>query len=153
MRYINEVDGLKVVLSLKDLNEIVDDLRILTMPPVLAGLERLDAPDWFVARQLAVPEMSLLHWKTGRANLTTDRQINLCKILEQGIEIYLNVLTGYENDGIDRPFYEIGVLKEHIRCAVKLLNLQRKIIAEDKTRKLHPDTPESCQEIPAHQDM
>jgi hypothetical protein len=132
MRYINEVDGLKVVLSLSDLNDIVDELRILTMPPVLAGLERLDAPVWFIARQLAVPEMSILQWKSGRGKLTTGLQISLCKMLELGIEIYEDVLTAYENDNIDRPFYEIGVLKDHLRSAEKLLYMQREIIAKSK---------------------
>jgi len=142
MRYINEVDGLKVVLSLRILNELVDELRMLTMPPVLAGLERLDAPDWFIARQLAVPEMSISHWKAGKVKLTADRQINLCKMLEQGIKIYEDVLTGYENDNIDRPFYEIGVLNEHIRSAEKLLGIQREIIAAGKPEALLPDALE-----------
>ena len=132
MRYINEVDGLKVVLSLSDLNDIVDELRILTMPPVLAGLERLDAPVWFIARQLAVPELSILQWKSGKGKLTTGLQISLCKMLELGIVIYEDVLTGYENDNIDRPFYEIDVLKDHLRCAEKLLYMQREIIAATK---------------------
>jgi hypothetical protein len=132
MRYINEVDGLKVVLSLSDLNDIVDELRILTMPPVLAGLERLDAPVWFIARQLAVPEMSITHWKSGRVKLATGLQISLCKMLELGIEIYEDVLAEYENDNIDRPFYEIGVLKDHLRSAEKLLYMQREIIAASK---------------------
>jgi hypothetical protein len=140
MRYINEVDGLKVVISLSDLNELVDDLRTLTMPPVLAGLERLDTPDWFIARQLAVPEKSVTQWKAGSVNLTTDRQINLCKMLESIIQKYADVLTEYENDNVDRPFYEVGVLKEHIRCANKLLILQREMLSANKA-KLNIWTP------------
>jgi hypothetical protein len=139
MRYIDEIDGLKVVLSLRDLNEIVDDLRTLTMPPVLAGLERLDAPVWFIARQLAVPEMSISQWKAGKGNLTTGRQVSLCKILERGIKICEEILVGYESDNVDRPFYEVGVLKEHIRCAEKLLNIQRDMIAACKATVLHQD--------------
>ncbi len=140
MRYLNEVDGLKVVLSLRDLNELVDELRMITMPPVLAGLERLDAPAWFIARQLAVPEMSISHWKAGKVKLTTDRQVNLCKMLELGIKIYEEVLKGYESKTIECPFYEIDVLKEHIRCAEKLLFIQREIIAANKPTALHSDT-------------
>jgi hypothetical protein len=136
MRYINEVDGLKVVLSLRDLNELVDDLRMFTMPPVLAGLERLDAPAWFIARQLAVPESSITHWKSGTVNVSTDRLINLCKMLEQGIETSREVLAEYENNSIERPFYEIGVLKEHIRCAEKLLNIQREMISASRPKAL-----------------
>jgi hypothetical protein len=143
MRYINEVDGLKVVMSLSDLNDIVDELRLLTMPPVLAGLERLDAPIWFIARQLAVPEMSILDWKCGKGQLTTGRLISLCKILELGIKIYEELLTEYESDNIDRPFYEIGVLKEHIRSANRSLAMQREMIVASKPVSPHPGVPES----------
>ena len=50
-------------------------------------------------------------------------------MLERGIKIYEDIFAGYESDNIERPFYEMGVLKEHIRCAKKLLKLQREIIA------------------------
>ncbi len=129
MKYLNDVDGLKVVLSLKDFNELVDELRMLSMPPVLAGLERLDATDQFIAAQLAVTEETVSDWKTGRVKLPLDRQVVLSKMLERGIHIYVDVLAGYEADTAERPFYEIGVLKEHIRCAEKLLQFQRRIIA------------------------
>ncbi len=129
MKYLNDVDGLKVVLSLKDFNELVDELRMLVMPPVLAGLERLDATDQFIAAQLAVTEVTVSDWKTGRAKLPLDRQITLCKMLERGLHIYEDVLAGYEADTAERPFYEIGVLKEHIRCAGKLLVAQRRVVA------------------------
>jgi hypothetical protein len=142
MRYINEVDGLKVVMSLRDLNELVDELRMLTMPPVLAGLERLGAPAWFIARQLAVPEQALSHWQTGTAFLTVDRQSNLCKLLEQAIRMYEVILQEYLSDTSERPFYEIGVLQEHIRCAHKLLNIQRRLIEAGKPISLPPESEE-----------
>ena len=128
MRYLNGTDGLEVVLSLMDLNDIIDEFRMLTMPPVLAGLERLDAPIGFIAKQLGVPEISVEYWQTGKRKLPVDRQVRLCEMLEQGIKLYEDVLAGYESDNIDRPFYEIGVLKEHIRSAKKLLNIQREMI-------------------------
>ncbi len=129
MKYLNDAEGLKVVLSLKDFNELVDDLRMLIMPPVLAGLERLDATDQFIAAQLAVSEVTVSHWKTGKIKLPLDRQVTLCKMLARGIHIYEDVLAGYEADSAERPFYEIGVLKEHIRCADKLLTIQRGVIS------------------------
>lgn len=128
MRYFNGADGLEVVLSLTDYNELVDELRTLTMPPVLAGLERLDATDGFIAGQLAVPESTIARCKAGLVGLTMDQQVTLCEILERGIKIYEDVLAGYESDGVERPFYEIGVLKEHIRCAEKLLAMQRNMM-------------------------
>ncbi|HIJ95502.1 MAG TPA: hypothetical protein HPP94_07165 [Desulfuromonadales bacterium] len=143
MRYINEVDGLKVVMSLRDLNELVDELRVLTMPPVLAGLERLNAPAWFIARQLAVPEQTLSHWQTGLVYLTADRQSNLCKLLEQAIGMYEKILADDQNDNNKRPFYEIGVLQEHIRCARKLLNMQRDLLEAGKPKLVKPDFEES----------
>jgi len=135
MRYLNTPDGLEVVLSLTDFNELVDELRMFTMPPVLAGLERLDATDAFIAEQLAVPEITVSQWKTGKERLTVVQQAFLCNMLERGLKIYRDILAGYESDTVERPFYEIGVLKEHIRCANKLLALQRKLMAADK-----PDT-------------
>jgi hypothetical protein len=139
MRYLNGADGLEVVVSLREFNELVDELRMLTMPPVLAGLERLDATDRFIAGQLAVPEVTISDWKTGKVKLTTDQQVVLCKMLERGIKIYEDVLAGDESNTIERQFYEIGVLKEHIRCADKLLNMQAKMIEENKSVALHPD--------------
>ena len=140
MRYLNEANGLEVVLSLRDFNELVDELRMFTMPPVLAGLERLDATDRFIAGQLEVPDVTVAHWKTGKARMTQYQQTILCTILERGIMIYENILEEYENDNVERPFYEIGVLKEHIRCADKLLNIQREIIEVNKTGSLRPTT-------------
>jgi len=155
MRYINEVDGLKVVMSLRDLNELVDELRMLTMPPVLAGLERLDAPPWFIARQLAVPEQTLSHFQAGTAYLTADRQSNLCKLLDQAIGMYEKILNGQLNDDSERPFYEVGVLQEHIRCARKLLNMQRDLLEAGKPKSPVPapedaESPEYDMEIDAH---
>jgi hypothetical protein len=132
MKYLNEVDGLSIVMSLKDFNELVDDLRMLTMPPVLAGLERLDATDRFIAGQLAVPEHTVSDWKSGTATLTADQQARLCNMLERGLKIYEDILAGYDSEDSERPFYEIGVLEEHIRCAGKLLALQREPIAADE---------------------
>ena len=132
MKYLNEADGLKVVVSLRNFNELVDELRMLTMPPVLAGLERLDATDKFIAGQLAVPEETVPSLKSGTVTLTTAQQVRLCAILERGIKIYEDILAGYESEESDeseRPFYEIGVLEEHIRCAYKLLAIQRELIA------------------------
>ena len=128
MKYLNEVDGLKVVVSLRDFNELVDELRTLTMPPVLAGLERLDATDRFIAGQLAVPEKTVSDWKCGTVRLTADQQAHLCSLLERGLQIYGDILAGYEDDDSERPFYEIGVLEEHIRCAGKLLSMERELI-------------------------
>ena len=135
MKYLNEVDGLKVVMSLRDFNELVDELRTLTMPPVLAGLERLDATDRFIAGQLAVPEKTVSDWKSGTVRLTADQQVRLCSVLERGLQIYEDILAGYESDDSERPFYEIGVLEEHIRCAGKLLSIQRELIAADNSSK------------------
>lgn len=143
MRYLNGADGLEVVLSLRDFNELVDELRMLTMPPVLAGLERLDATDRFIAGQLAVPEVTISDWKSGKVRLTTNQQIVLCKMLERGIRIYEDVLAGYESDTIERQFYEIGVLKEHIRCADKLLSIQTEMIEDNISVTLHPNDHES----------
>lgn len=143
MRYLNGADGLEVVLSLRDLNELVDELRLFTMPPVLAALERLDATDQFIAGQLTVPEMTVSDWKSGKVKLTTNQQVVLCKMLERGIKIYEDVLAGYESDTVDRQIYEIEVLKEHIRCADKLLKMQTEIIEENKSAALNPDDHES----------
>jgi hypothetical protein len=143
MRYINDVDGLNVVMSLRDLNELVDELRMLTMPPVLAGLERLNAPAWFIARQLAVPEQALSHWQAGSVYLTTDRQSNLCKLLEQAIGMYEEILVEYRSNCSELPFYEIGVLQEHIRCARKLLNMQRELLEAGKPKLVKPEFEES----------
>jgi hypothetical protein len=135
MKYLNEADGLNVVVSLRNFNELVDELRMLTMPPVLAGLERLDATDKFIAGQLAVPEEAVPSLKSGTVTLTTAQQVRLCAILERGIKIYEDILAGYESEESaeseesERPFYEIGVLEEHIRCAYKLLAIQRELIA------------------------
>ena len=129
MKYLNGSDGLEIVLSLRDFNDFVDELRMFTMPPVLAGLERLEATDLFIATQLAVPETIISEWKTGKFTLTMEQQLALCSMLERGIKIYEDIFAGYESDNIERPFYEMGVLKEHIRCAKKLLKLQREIIA------------------------
>ncbi len=131
MKYLNEVDGLSVVMSLRDFNELVDGLRTLTMPPVLAGLERLDATDRFIAGQLAVPEHTVSEWKSGTVRLTADQQARLCNMLERGLKIYEDILAGYDVEDSERPFYEIGVLEEHIRCAGKLLALQRQLMAAD----------------------
>ncbi|MFZ4855303.1 MAG: hypothetical protein ACOYL3_02805 [Desulfuromonadaceae bacterium] len=131
MKYLNEVDGLSVVISLRDFNELVDELRMLTMPPVLAGLERLDATDRFIAGQLAVPENTVSDWKSGTVRLTADQQARLCTMLERGLHIYEDILAGYDIEDSERPFYEVGVLEEHIRCAGKLLALQRELIAAD----------------------
>lgn len=132
MKYLNEADGLNVVVSLRDFNELVDELRMLTMPPVLAGLERLDATDKFIAGQLAVPEETVPSLKSGTVTLTTAQQVRLCAILERGIKIYEDILAGYESDESERPFYEIGVLEEHIRCAYKLLAIQRELITNSQ---------------------
>ena len=137
MKYLNEVDGLKVVVSLTEFNDLVDELRLFTMPPVLAGLERLDATDRFIAAQLTVPEMMITNCKTGKAELTTDHQISLCNMLERGIKIYEDILLEHERDNVERPFYETGVLKEHIRCAKKLLNIQLEMISA-KTSNPNP---------------
>lgn len=128
MRYLDGADGLEVVLSLNDFNELVDELRTFTMPPVLAGLERLDATDALIAEQLAVSEITVSHWKTGKSTPSVNQQIFLCSMLERGVKIYEDILAGYESDNVERPFYEIGVLKEHIRCAGKLLAMQRNMI-------------------------
>ncbi|HIJ89036.1 MAG TPA: hypothetical protein HPP97_15380 [Desulfuromonadales bacterium] len=131
MKYLNEADGLNVVISLRDFNDLVDELRMLTMPPVLAGLERLDATDRFIAGQLAVPEQTVSEWKSGTVTLTAAQQARLCNMLERGLKIYEDILAGYDVDESERPFYERGVLEEHIRCAGKLLALQRDLIAAD----------------------
>lgn len=151
MRYLDGADGLEVVLSLVDFNELVDELRMLTMPPVLAGLERLDATDSFIAMQLAVPEETVSQWKAGKATLTIDQQVDLCTLLERGLKIYEDILAGYENDSVERPFYEIGVLKDHIRSANKLLGLQRELIAAAKPVPPHSDDllPKKLQAGPA----
>ena len=133
MKYLNEADGLNVVISLRDFNELVDELRMLTMPPVLAGLERLDATDRFIAGQLALPEETIADLKSGTVTLTTDQQVRLCTTLERGLQIYEDILAGYDNEDSERPFYEVGVLEEHIRCAGKLLALQRELIAADNS--------------------
>jgi hypothetical protein len=140
MRYLNGADGLEVVLSLRDFNEFVDELRMFTMPPVLAGLERLDATDRFIAKQLAVTEAIISDWKAGKVKLPADQQVLLCKMLERGLKIYEDVLAGYDNDDVERQFYEIGVLKEHIRCADKLLALQLEMIAASNTEALLPES-------------
>jgi hypothetical protein len=144
MRYLNGADGLEVVLSLRDFNELVDELRMLTMPPVLAGLERLDATDQFIAGQLAVPEVTISDWKAGKVKLTTNQQMVLCKMLERGIRIYEDVLAGYESDPVERQFHEIGELKEHIRCADKLFNMQIKMIENTKSVPLNQNSHESA---------
>ena len=131
LKYLNEVDGLSVVMSLRDFNELVDGVRTLTMPPVLAGLERLDATDRFIAGQLAVPEHTVSEWKSGTVRLTADQQARLCNMLERGLKIYEDLLAGSDVEDSERPFYEIGVLEEHIRCAGKLLALQRQLMAAD----------------------
>lgn len=134
MKYLNEADGLKVVISLRNFNELVDELRMLTMPPVLAGLERLDATDKFIAGQLALPEESIADLKSGMVTLTADQQTRLCTTLERGLHIYEDILAGYDNEDSERPFYEVGVLEEHIRCATKLLALQRELTAAADAR-------------------
>ena len=131
MKYLNEADGLNVVISLRNFNELVDELRMLTMPPVLAGLERLDATDKFIAGQLALPEESIADLKSGVVKLTVDQQRLLCTTLERGLHMYEDVLAGYDNNDSERPFYEVGVLEEHIRCAGKLLALQRELTAAE----------------------
>ena len=128
MKYLNEADGLNVVISLRDFNELVDELRTLTMPPVLAGLERLDATDLFIAGLLALPEEAIADLKSGVVKLSPDQQTRLCSTLERGLHIYEDILAGYDNEDSERPFYEVGVLEEHIRCAGKLLALQRELI-------------------------
>ncbi len=131
MKYLKEADGLNVVISLREFNDVVDELRMLTMPPVLAGLERLDATDRFIAGQLSLPEEAIADLKSGKTKLTIDQQVRLCFTLERGLHIYEDLLAGYDTDDSDLPFYEVGVLEEHIRCAGKLLALQRELIAED----------------------
>jgi hypothetical protein len=128
MEYIRQDGELKAVISLRELHDLVDELRMFTMPPVLAGLERLDAPIKVIARQLDVTEGAVSHWKTGKVKLTPDRQLSLCNILARGIKLYEEVLAGYKNDNIKRPFYEIDVLRTNIESARKLLNIQQAII-------------------------
>jgi hypothetical protein len=77
-----------------------------------------------------VPEHTVSEWKSGTVRLTADQQARLCTMLERGLRIYEDILAGYDGDDgeeSDRPFYEIGVLEEHIRCAGKLLALQREL--------------------------
>ncbi len=132
MKYLNEADGLNVVISLREFNEIVDELRMLTMPPVLAGLERLDATERFIAGQLALPEEAIEDLKSGKVELTIDQQVRLCFTLERGLQIYEDLLASYDDEDGDHPFYEVGVLEEHIRCAGKLLAIQRERIEADR---------------------
>ena len=131
MKYLNEANGLNVVMSLREYNDIVDELRMLTMPPVLAGLERLDATDRFIAGQLALPEEAIAEFKSGTVKLTTNQQTLLCWTLERGLQIYEDLLASYDDEDGDHPFYEVGVLEEHIRCAGKLLAIQRERIAAE----------------------
>ena len=132
MKYLKEADGLNVVISLREFNDVVDELRMLTMPPVLAGLERLDATDRFIAGQLSLPEEAIADLKSGKTKLTIDQQVRLCFTLERGLQIYEDLLASYDDEDGDHPFYEVGVLEEHIRCAGKLLAIQRERIEADR---------------------